>query len=129
MPTFYRIQVQYYVAAQNLLQQEQQIYFKGPYLGSNLLSSKVSHQKKRLCKILFSNDIGFLSYVKLKFRWCLYATSCRRRTNEPFSHFLAATKADNLFDDPVLFKNVQKIFLTDTMMHNWNRRNQHNMNV
>ena len=32
--------------------------------------------KINVCEISFSNDIWFLSYVKLKFWWCLYPSCC-----------------------------------------------------
>ena len=37
---------------------------KGPYTIPNLFSDKVSHRKKHLSEIPFSNDIWFLSCVK-----------------------------------------------------------------
>ena len=33
-------------------------------------------------------------------------------------NFFAATIANNLFDNPVLFKNVKKLFVIDSVTHN-----------
>ena len=33
-------------------------------------------------------------------------------------NFFAATVVDNLFDNPVLFKNVKNLFFIDIMVHN-----------
>ena len=60
-------------------------------------SEKASHENKHLSKI------WFLSYIRLKFCWCLY-TNCRM--NEPLIFFCDATIADKLFDNLVLFNPV-----------------------
>ena len=49
------------------------IVLKGSYLGSNLFPDKASHENNYLPKILFSNDMSFLSYVK-SFGWSLRTT-------------------------------------------------------
>ena len=62
---------------------------KGAYLGSNLFPDKACHNNEQLYKILFSNDIFFMSYFELKFWWCLYNTFCVWRMNESsFKTFL-----------------------------------------
>ena len=43
--------------------------------------------------------------------------------------FFAATIVNNLFDNPVLFKNVENVFLIDIMTHNRHRCNQKQMKV
>ena len=89
---------------------------KGPFLGFNLFPEKLSYKIKNLYnfQISFSIDILFLSYVKLKFWWCLYTFCYRRRINEPlFTIFFDAVLVGNLFDNPAVFKNVEKNVLID----------------
>lgn len=68
---------------------------KGSYPGFNLFSDKASLKNKHLCKISVSNYIWFLNYVKLKFDGDIV---------------LIVLIVGNLFNNPVLFKTVEKLF-------------------
>lgn len=48
----------------------------------------------------------------------------RMKNEQAFAYkFFAATIVHNVFDSPVLFKNIEKNFLIDIMTHNRHRHN------
>ena len=82
-----------------------------PFLGSNLFPDKTSHKNKHLCKTLFSNDI-FISELCQAKVLMVFAHYLLPKENElVFDNFIAVAIVDNHFDNPVLFKNVEKVFL------------------
>ena len=62
-----------------------------------------------------------MSYVNLKFVHYLFLHHLLSAENEwAFVYiFLATVIVCNLFDNPILFKNVENIFLIDIMTHWW----------
>ena len=96
---------------------------KKHYLGSCLFPNKASHNNEQLDKILFSNDICFLSYVELNFWCCLYST-CTHNEWVFIYNFFAATALDILFDNSVLFLKCVHWYhdtLSAKMLLKWNK--------
>ena len=58
-----------------------------------LFFGKRSHKNNHFWKISFSNDLWFLSYVKLNLWWCLCTTCCSQSMNEfSFTFFRSGHK-------------------------------------
>ena len=98
--------------------------------GSIFFANKTSHKNKHLCKISFSNDIWFYNYGQTK-SLMVFVHYLLSWENEEifFNNIFTAKIVKNLFENHILFENVEKKFLIDIMMYNRHRCCENYTNV